>query len=84
MRFVLVRGVDERGLRFFTNYGSRKGRELDANPVAALALWWHDTASASCAPRAPVERLGADESDAYFASRPPARGWAPGRHARAR
>src|SRR4029079_14059307 len=39
VRFVLVRGVDERGLRFFTNYGSRKGRELDANPVAALALW---------------------------------------------
>ena len=32
VRFVLVRGVDDRGLRFFTNYGSRKGRELDANP----------------------------------------------------
>ena len=69
VRFVLVRGVDERGLRFFTNYASRKGRELDANPVAALA---HVVAR----PAAPAARRGAgraaraEESDAYFASRP--------------
>ena len=68
MRFVLVRGVDERGLRFFTNYGSRKGRELDANPVAALALWW-PAMQRQLRAEGPVERLGAEESDAYFASR---------------
>jgi pyridoxamine 5'-phosphate oxidase len=69
VRFVLVRGVDERGLRFFTNYGSRKGRELDANPFAALAMWWPGLQRQLRA-EGPVERLGADESDAYFASRP--------------
>jgi pyridoxamine 5'-phosphate oxidase len=68
VRFVLVRGVDERGLRFFTNYGSRKGRELDANPVAALAMWWPGLQRQLRA-EGPVERLRAEESDAYFASR---------------
>ena len=68
VRFVLVRGVDERGLRFFTNYGSRKGRELDGNPVAALALWW-PALQRQLRAEGPVERLPADESDAYFASR---------------
>ena len=68
VRFVLVRGVDERGLRFFTNYGSRKGRELDANPFAALALWW-PALQRQLRAEGPVERLGAEESDAYFASR---------------
>ena len=68
VRFVLVRGVDERGLRFFTNYGSRKGRELDGNPVAALALWW-PTLQRQLRAEGPVERLSAAESDAYFASR---------------
>ena len=68
VRFVLVRGVDERGLRFFTNYGSRKGRELDGNPVAALALWW-PVLQRQLRAEGPVERLPADESDAYFASR---------------
>ena len=68
VRYVLVRGVDERGLRFFTNYGSRKGRELDANPYAALALWWPGMQRQLRA-EGPIERLGAEESDAYFASR---------------
>jgi len=68
VRFVLVRGVDERGVRFFTNFGSRKGRELDANPYAALALWWPGLQRQLRA-EGPVERLGAEESDAYFASR---------------
>jgi pyridoxamine 5'-phosphate oxidase len=68
VRYVLVRGADERGLRFFTNYGSRKGRELDANPRAALALWWPGMGRQLRA-EGPVERLGAEESDAYFASR---------------
>jgi pyridoxamine 5'-phosphate oxidase len=68
VRFVLMRGVDERGLRFFTNYGSRKGRELDANPVAALAMWWPGLQRQLRA-EGPVERLSDEESDAYFASR---------------
>ena len=68
VRFVLVRGIDDRGARFFTNYGSRKGRELDANPVAALALWW-PSLQRQLRAEGPVERLPADESDAYFASR---------------
>jgi pyridoxamine 5'-phosphate oxidase len=68
VRFVLVRGVDERGVRFFTNYGSRKGRELDANPVAALALWW-PSLQRQLRAEGPVERLPQEESDAYFASR---------------
>ena len=68
VRFVLVRGIDDHGARFFTNYGSRKGRELDANPVAALALWW-PSLQRQLRLEGPVERLTAEESDAYFASR---------------
>ena len=40
VRIVLLKGIDSRGLRFFTNYGSRKGRELDANPRAAVTIHW--------------------------------------------
>ena len=68
VRIVLLKGIDERGLRFFTNYGSRKGRELDANPWAAVTLHWaslHRVVRAEGA----VERLTEEESDAYFASR---------------
>jgi pyridoxamine 5'-phosphate oxidase len=68
VRFVLVKGIDERGVRFFTNYGSRKGRELAANPAAALAMWW-PSLQRQLRVEGPVERLGAAESDAYFASR---------------
>src|SRR3954453_17302173 len=68
VRFVLVKGIDERGLRFFTNYGSRKGRELEVNPVAALALWW-PSLQRQLRVEGPVERLPPAESDAYFASR---------------
>ena len=39
-RVVLLRGVDERGFTFFTNYDSRKGRELEANPLASLVFYW--------------------------------------------
>jgi pyridoxamine 5'-phosphate oxidase len=68
VRFVLVKGIDERGVRFFTNYGSRKGRELEVNPVAALAMWW-PSLQRQLRLEGPVERLSAAESDAYFASR---------------
>ena len=40
VRIVLLKGIDDRGLRFFTNYGSRKGRELAANPRAAVTIHW--------------------------------------------
>ena len=40
VRFVLLKGVDDRGFRFFTNYESRKGRELAAHPFAALVVFW--------------------------------------------
>jgi pyridoxamine 5'-phosphate oxidase len=68
VRFVLVKGIDERGVRFFTNFGSRKGRELEVNPVAALAMWW-PSLQRQLRVEGPVERLPAAESDAYFASR---------------
>jgi pyridoxamine 5'-phosphate oxidase len=69
VRIVLMKGIDDRGIRFFTNYESRKGRELDANPRAAATLYWQPLARAVRLEGA-VERLPGEESDAYFASRP--------------
>jgi pyridoxamine 5'-phosphate oxidase len=68
-RVVLLKGIDARGFSFFTNYESRKGRELDANPYAALALLWIPL-QRQLRVRGRVERLGEEESDAYFATRP--------------
>lgn len=68
-RIVLLKGVDEKGFRFYTNYKSRKGRELEENPVASLCFYW-----------APLERqvriegsvakLSREESESYFRERP--------------
>jgi pyridoxamine 5'-phosphate oxidase len=69
VRIVLLKGIDDDGVRFFTNYRSRKGRELDANPRAAATLYWQPLYRAARL-EGPVERLTADESDAYFATRP--------------
>jgi len=68
-RIVLLRGYDERGFAFFTNYESRKGRELDANPHAALVFHWHDL-ERQVRVEGRVERVSAEESDTYFQSRP--------------
>ena len=68
-RVVLLKGVDERGFLFFTNYGSRKARQLDENPRAALCFHWAELARQVRA-EGDVERLPAAESDAYFAGRP--------------
>jgi pyridoxamine 5'-phosphate oxidase len=68
-RYVLLRGLDERGFAFFTNYTSAKARALDARPFAALAFGWLQVHRAVRV-EGPVERLPAAESDAYFASRP--------------
>ena len=68
-RAVLLKGIDQRGFAFFTNYDSRKGRELDANPHAALVLLWIPL-QRQVRIGGRVERLSAEESDAYFATRP--------------
>lgn len=68
-RIVLLRGFDARGFCFFTNYESRKGRELTDNPWAALTFHWA-TLERQVRIEGRVERTTASESDAYFASRP--------------
>lgn len=68
-RVVLLRGFDARGFCFFSNYDSRKGRELAANPHAALTFHWPDL-ERQVRIEGMVERTTAAESDAYFHSRP--------------
>jgi pyridoxamine 5'-phosphate oxidase len=69
LRIVLVRGVDARGFVFFTNYNSRKARELTENPRAALCQHW-PTLEQQIRVEGGVEIADPAESDAYFASRP--------------
>jgi pyridoxamine 5'-phosphate oxidase len=68
-RIVLIKGYDERGLVWYTNYESRKGRELDANPYAALQFHWVELERVVRI-EGMVEKVTEAESDAYFASRP--------------
>ena len=68
-RIVLLKGVDNGGFVFFTNYKSRKGRELTANPSAALVLYWSEL-EREVRIDGRVKKITAVESDAYFASRP--------------
>jgi pyridoxamine 5'-phosphate oxidase len=68
-RMVLLKGVDARGFLFFTNYDSRKARELAANPHAALVFYWH-AVHRQVRITGRVTKLPAAESDAYFATRP--------------
>lgn len=68
-RIVLLRGLDDRGLVFFTSYFSRKGQELAANPHAAALFYW-PLLERQVRIEGHVEVLAEDESDAYFASRP--------------
>ena len=69
-RMVLLKGHDERGFRFFTNFESNKARQLAANPRAALVVYWREL-DRQVRIRGEVSRLEADESDAYFATRAP-------------
>lgn len=68
-RLVLLRGLDERGFVFFTNYDSRKGNELAANPRAALVCYWPEF-ERQVRIEGPVEMVEEEESDRYFAARP--------------
>lgn len=68
-RTVLLRTVDRTGFVFYTNYESRKGRELDANPAAALVFYWPELERQVCI-RGAVERLERAASDDYFRTRP--------------
>lgn len=69
IRMVLCRAVDHRGFVFHTNYNSRKGRDLEANPHAALCFHWV-TLDEQIRVEGSVARLSAEESDAYFNTRP--------------
>ena len=68
-RSVLLRGLDERGLHFFSNYRSAKGRELAENPRATVVFPWTAMGRQVVATGA-VQQVPAEESDAYFATRP--------------
>jgi pyridoxamine 5'-phosphate oxidase len=68
-RMVLVKGVEERGLTFFTNYESAKGRALGRLPKAALTFYW-DLLGRQLRVRGDVNRTSAEESDEYFRTRP--------------
>ncbi len=69
VRHVLLRGVDERGFTFFTNYDSRKGRQLAENPHAGLVFLWK-LLDRQVNATGTAERVDPAESDAYFATRP--------------
>ena len=70
-RTVLLKGFDERGFVFYTNFSSRKGRQLAANPQAALLFHWrHLHEGVQVKIEGTVEPVSAEEADAYFASRP--------------
>jgi pyridoxamine 5'-phosphate oxidase len=68
-RVVLIKGLDERGIVWFTNYDSRKGKELAGNPHAALQFHWVELERVVRV-EGRVEKISDEESDAYFHSRP--------------
>jgi pyridoxamine 5'-phosphate oxidase len=68
LRMVLMKGFDERGIVFYTNMDSPKGRELNGNPKAALLFHWKSK-SRQVRLRGPVERVSNTEADAYYATR---------------
>jgi pyridoxamine 5'-phosphate oxidase len=69
-RMLLLKGADDQGFTFFTGYESRKGRELAENPRAAIVVYWN-ALGRQVRVEGPVRKLSAEESDAYWATRPP-------------
>ena len=69
VRMVLLKGVEPTGFVFYTDYRSRKGAELEANPSASLCFWW-DTLQRQVRVEGAVVRVAAEESAAYFRTRP--------------
>jgi pyridoxamine 5'-phosphate oxidase len=69
-RMLLLKSADERGFTFFSGYESRKGHELTENPRAALVFYWRPLGR-QVRVEGTVRRLSADESNAYWATRPP-------------
>jgi len=68
-RIVLLKGFDEEGFVFYSNYNSQKGQQLAANPWAALVFWWAEL-ERQVRIEGYVEKVSVEESEAYFASRP--------------
>ena len=68
-RIVLLKGVDERGFIFYTNFNSRKGRELAENPNAALTIYWAHQERQVCV-AGKVSKVSEEEANTYFQSRP--------------
>ena len=68
-RVVLLRGLEDSGLTFFTNYGSRKGQEFDAHGFACVNFWW-GALERQVRVEGAISRVSSHESDAYFDSRP--------------
>jgi pyridoxamine-phosphate oxidase len=68
-RIVLLKEVDNRGFIFYTNYDSRKSREMDANPYASLSLYWREV-HRQVRVVGRVEKVSKEQSEAYFRSRP--------------
>jgi pyridoxamine 5'-phosphate oxidase len=68
-RIVLLKGFDKNGFAFYTNYLSRKGKEIGKNPLGALTFFW-DTLERQVRVEGTIEKLSKEQSDAYFHSRP--------------
>ena len=68
-RIMLLKGIDPRGFVFYTNYASRKGREMGANPVAALTFLWKEL-ERQVRIEGAIEKVTAQESDEYYVTRP--------------
>lgn len=69
VRVVLLKGYNDRGFVFYSDYRSRKGLELAANPSAAMCIWWPEL-ERQVRMDGRVEQISPEESDAYFATRP--------------
>ncbi len=68
-RIVLLKGFDQRGLCFYTNYESSKGKQLKENPRAAIAFWWGEL-ERQVRIEGPIEKVSREETEEYFYSRP--------------